>query len=302
MIEHVVHHLAGYGIDEVVLSLGFAPEAFREAYPDGSCLGVRLIYAVEPEPLDTAGAIRFAAAEAGIEETFLVVNGDVLSDVDVAALVAFHRRRGAEGTLHLHSMDDPSMFGVVVTGDDGAVSTFVEKPPRERAPSHSINAGTYVLEPSVLDRIATERKVSIEREVFPAMAADRSLFALELPGYWLDTGRPDQYLRANLDALAQVRRNPLPCPALAAGAEVRGSVERSLVGPGARVEAGARVVDSVLMVGVVVGAGSSVRSSVLGPGAVVGTGATLVDSVIGGGTAVPDGAVLEDRRVPEPER
>ena len=177
MIERVLGHLASHGIDEAVLSLGYLPNAFMQAYPDGAAAGVRLIYAVEPEPLDTAGALRFAAKFGGITETFVVVNGDVLTDLDLTGLVAFHRKRGAEGTIALHPVDDPSSFGVVPTDANGRVTAFVEKPPRDEAPTNEINAGTYVLEASVLDRIPEGGRVSIERETFPAMVRDGSLFA-----------------------------------------------------------------------------------------------------------------------------
>ncbi len=123
-------------------------------------------YAVEDEPLDTAGAIRFAAMDAGIRERFVVMNGDVLTDLDVTALVAFHDRAGAEATIALHEVDDPSRYGVVPTDADGRVTAFVEKPPADEAPTRFINAGAYVLEPTVLDRIEGGRKVSIERETF----------------------------------------------------------------------------------------------------------------------------------------
>ena len=177
MIERVLGHLASHGIDDAVLSLGYLPDAFTEAYPDGRVAGMGVTYAVEPEPLDTAGAVRFAAAFAGIDETFVVVNGDVLTDLDLTALVAFHRERGAEGTIALHPVADPSAFGVVPTDDDGRVQAFVEKPPRDEAPTNEINAGTYVLEPSVLGRIPEGGRVSIERETFPAMVRDGGLFA-----------------------------------------------------------------------------------------------------------------------------
>ncbi len=122
MLERVIGHLAAHGVDRAVLSLGYLPDAFLETYPDGRAAGIELTYAVEPEPLDTAGAVRFAASRAGIAETFVVVNGDVLTDLDLTGLVSFHRDRGAEGTIALHPVADPSAFGVVPTDDDGRVS------------------------------------------------------------------------------------------------------------------------------------------------------------------------------------
>src|SRR5205823_6586937 len=148
------------GVTDIVLSLGYRPDAFREAYPDDTCGGARLTYAVEPELLDTAGAIRFAAELAGIDETFVVVNGDVITAADPADLLAFHEKTGAHATISLTPVDDPSRFGVVVTDAAGRVSAFIEKPPRDEAPTNLINAGTYVIERGVLDLIAGGRRVS----------------------------------------------------------------------------------------------------------------------------------------------
>ncbi len=202
MIERVLGHLAKHGIDDAVLSLGYRPDAFIDAYPDSVIAGVRATYAVEPMPLDTAGAIRFAADAAGIDETFVVLNGDVLTDTDIAELARFHASSGAEATISLTPVEDPSAFGVVPTDERGAVEAFIEKPPRDEAPTNLINAGIYVLEPSVLGRIERDIRVSIERQTFPALVETRSLYALRSDAYWLDTGTPDAYLRAHRDLLA----------------------------------------------------------------------------------------------------
>jgi mannose-1-phosphate guanylyltransferase len=305
MIEWVLAGLARHGVDDAVLALGYRPDTFAERYPDGTCAGVRLHYAVEPEPLDTAGAIRFAALDAGIDDRFVVVNGDVLTDLDLTALIASHDASGGEGTIALHRVDDPSAFGVVPTHPDGRVQAFVEKPPRDEAPTDLINAGTYVLEPSVLDRIVGGRRVSIEREVFPAMVADDVLYAFDDGGvYWLDTGTPQQYLTAMLDIVGGRRAAALgdPPPAVAADASVDGAeVLDSVIMSGAAVGAGAVVRRSALLPGARVSAGATVIGSVIGPGAVVGAGAHVVGgSVLGDGVVVADGAVVHGRRVPEP--
>ena len=219
---------------------GYRPDAFQAAYPDGTCAGVSLHYAIEPEPRDTAGAIRFAALDAGIAERFLVLNGDVLTDLDVGALVAAHERTGAEGTIALHRVDDPSAFGVVPTDDDGRVTAFIEKPPPDEAPTDLINAGTYVLEPSVLDRIAPDVPVNVERVTFPAMVADGSLFAVDGDTYWIDAGTPATYLAANLDlingrrgasrpACTPTPRSTAPSPASVVGAGRAGRRRRHRV-------------------------------------------------------------------------
>jgi len=156
MLEGVMGQLAAHGIDEAVLSLGYLPDRFLEAYPDGICAGVRLRYAVEPEPLDTAGAVRFAAEELGVNDTFVVVNGDVLTDLDLTGLVAFHRSVGAEATIALHPVEDPSRFGVVPTDPEGRVVAFVEKPPRDEAPTNQINAEPMSLSPPSLSAFLLE--------------------------------------------------------------------------------------------------------------------------------------------------
>ena len=230
MIERMVGHLAGHGITEVVLSLGFMPDAFTAAYPDGTCAGTPLHYAVEPEPLDTAGAIAFAAAHAGIDasshDSFLVQNGDILTDLDVGALVASHREADAEATIALTAVDDPSRYGVVATDGTGRVLGFVEKPAPGEAPSNLVNAGTYVLEPSVLRRITPGVRVSVERQVFPEIATDGTLYAVASDAYWIDTGTPVTYLRANLDTLADGVSSVVDEGATIAASAV---VERSVV-------------------------------------------------------------------------
>ncbi len=300
IIERLVANLVAGGVTEVTLALGFKPEPFMEAFPDGRCAGADLRYAVEPEPLDTAGAIRFAADAAGIDDTFVVANGDVLTDLDIAALVAFHRERGAEATLHLIAVDDPSAFGVVAIDDDGRIGRFVEKPAPGTAPSNLINAGTYVLEPSVLARIPAGEKVSIERVTFPAIVADRGVFGLATDDYWIDTGKPDLYLAANID-LVTGRRVGQTCDAVAPRAHVdaTASVTASVVDDGATVSADAVVERSVLLHGAHVGAGARVSGSVVMGH--VGDGAVVVDSVLGAGAVVDAGEHLVGHRRPDPD-
>src|SRR5436305_443968 len=257
-LEHQLSWLAGHGVTEVVLALGCQPAAFAGR----SVAHLRFQGAAEPEPLGTAGAIRFAAEVGGVTSRFLVCNGDVLTDLDVSALLRFHEEREAEATIALTQVDDPSAFGVVPTDDEGRVLRFVEKPPPGEAPTNWINAGTYVLEPSVLDDIPTGRAVSIERETFPGLLARGGrLFALPSPAYWLDIGTPAKYLEANTDRLAR-------------------SGGTSLIGPGAAVAPGAAIDGSVLGAGAVVEAGAKVLRSVLFEGAHVGAGAEVTDSEV----------------------
>jgi mannose-1-phosphate guanylyltransferase len=301
MIEHVVGHLAAHGVDDVVLSLGFRPEAFADAYPDGRCAGATLHYAVEPEPLDTAGAIRFAALDAGIDERFLVLNGDVLTDLDITRFLEFHERSGAEATIALHKVDDPSRYGVVPTDNDGRVLAFVEKPPLGEAPTDLINAGTYVLEPSVVDRIPGDRRVSIERQTFPALVEDRALYALDDESYWIDAGKPQEYIQAQLDLTEGMRGDPVAGVHPEARVDDGATVVRSIVGAGAVIAAGSRLEGAVLLRGVRVAAGAVVEGSIVGHDAVVDTGARVVGcSVVGDRETVAAGATLDGARQPYP--
>jgi mannose-1-phosphate guanylyltransferase len=324
MLERVLTHLAGHGVDCAVLSMGYRPDPFFAAFPDDRCGEVELRYAVEPEPLDTGGAILFAARKGQVDEPFVVVNGDVLTDLDVASLVALHQSRGAEATIHTTPVDDPSRFGVVPTDASGRVQAFIEKPPPGSAPTNLINAGTYVLEPTVLDRIPGDRRVSIEREVFPALVKAETLYAMPADCYWLDTGTPAAYLKANLDFVHGLRGVP-PAPGARETAEgvwqlgspfVRGEVlpdalvgDAAYVGKGSLVkdsviDAGARVEDatvlgSVVLAGGVIRRGARVEGSIVGPRAVVADRAEVTAlSVLGGGYQVEAGDSLVGALVP----
>ncbi len=326
IIVRVVEWLARYGIDEVVLSLAYQPDAFVRAFPDQSCVGVPLRYAVEPAGgLDTAGAIRFAAAEAGVGgEPFVVVNGDILTDLDLGELVKLHAESGAEATISLTPVADPSAYGVVPTDERGRVLAFIEKPPRASAPTNAINAGVYLLEPAFLDRVEADRRVSVEREVFPALVAAGSLYAMASDAYWLDTGTPERFLRAQIDVLSGRRPHVslppyelvAPGVRLAPGARLDGETTGPVflatgaaaavgsrlgdcvLGEAAIVEEGATVHASVLLAGAVMRSGALVDRSIVGFGAIVGAGATVTgESVIGAGAEVPAGARLDAARL-----
>ena len=329
-IERQLAWLASHGVDEVVLSMAYLPDAFHQHFADGSghdVFGdVVLRYAVENEPLGTAGAIRFAAD--GIDERVIVCNGDVLTELDLDAMVRFHDEQGAEATISLTQVEDPSAFGVVPTQADGGVIAFVEKPAPGKAPSNWINAGTYVLEPAFLRRIPRRLKVSVERETFPRMLAEPGLlFGYKSDAYWLDIGTPEKYLEAHDDALALKLGNP-PAPGareVAPGVWMQGeatiepdaTVEAPLlIGDGARIEAGARVRASVVGPGAVVEArsdldravlhtgarvshGSSVHDSVVGPFAVLKPDVALAaETVIGSGVTIASGTRISGGRVP----
>jgi NDP-sugar pyrophosphorylase family protein len=328
-LERQLAWLEGHGVDEVVLSLGYLPHAFEEHFADEKCGGIKLSYVVEEKPLGTAGGIRFAAE--GIHERFVVCNGDILTDLDLAAMIRFHEESGAEATIALTQVEDPSAFGVVPTRPDGEVVGFIEKPPRNLAPTNWINAGIYVLEPGLLRRIPPRVNVWIEREVFPRMVETRGLlYAFSGRGYWLDIGTPAKYLQAHADSLAgrlglppapgaeegpagvwrqgEVAVDPgadLRAPVLiGAGARIeRGAtVEGSVVGPGAVVGTDARIERSVLLAGADICERSMVADSVVGPHSILKPEGALTDlTLVGASTSIPAGTRISGGRVPRAE-
>jgi mannose-1-phosphate guanylyltransferase len=297
-LEHLIASLGAAGVTEVVLAIGFKPEPFFDAFPDGTCAGIALHYAVEPEPLDTAGAIAFAARHAGISDTFIVMNGDIMCDVDVSKLVAFHKSHGAEGTLHLTPVEDPSQYGVVELNEAGWVQRFVEKPAPGDTTSNVVNAGTYVLEPSVLNRIPEGQRLSIERVVFPAMVLEGTLAAMATDDYWIDTGLPSTYLRANLDLIDGTRSRILASVGPQAHVHSSASITHSVIGEAAIVEEGCVIIDSVVLPGAHIGARVRLeRSLVMGS---IGAESSLTDCVVGADVHVAPFSQLVDAKVPDP--
>lgn len=294
MLERLLASLAAGGVTDAVLALGFNPQPFLDAFPGDRCGGVRLRYAVEDSPLDTAGAIGFAAREAGVTGTFVVANGDILTGLDVGSLVAFHRRSGAEATISLVSVADPSQFGIVETATDGRVLRFVEKPAPGDTDSRHASAGTYVMEASCLDRMPGDAPLSIERAVFPQIVADGGLYAMATDDYWVDAGRPETFIEANL----MVAAHDASAQAVHAGARCHSTatVTESIVGDGASVGEGATVRRSVLLPGAAVGAGCTVVDSVVMGR--VGEGASIEGCVVGADATVDAGSVLSGERIP----
>lgn len=285
-VERQLAWLESYGVEEVVLSLGYLPDAFTEHFADERFGDMKLRFVVEYEPLGTAGGIRLAAE--GTDERLIVCNGDVLTDLDLGAFVAYHEARGAEATIALTRVDDPSAFGVVPTRADGEVIAFVEKPPRGQAPTNWINAGTYVLEPSVLATIPPQLAVSIERETFPRMLEHPGrLYATRSDCYWLDIGTPEKYFEAHVDVLAGRMGLP-PTP------EATERTPGVWLEPGVVIDASAELVAPVLIGhGAEIRTGARVVNSVVGANAVIGSSATVRDTVVFADVEVAPEAVLD---------
>ena len=285
-IEHVLDLLERHGVDDVVLTTAYLPEALAPAAAAARDRGLRVDITHEVEPLGTAGAIRNAAAILG-DEPFFVMNGDVLTDVDLGKIASFHAASGGVATIYLVPVEDPSRFGVVPTDSSGRVTGFIEKPPRETAPTNHINAGIYVLDPSVLESIPEGRACSIEREVFPSLvASDSGVFARVFPSYWIDVGTPNSFLQANMDTLAGHFQTNVRVDGgnfVAGDAQVATSarISSSCIGPGSIVADDASITGSVLLPRVRVGAGAVIHGSILGEAAVVPEGARIEGATIG---------------------
>ena len=299
-VERQVDHLARAGVTTIVFSCGYRPREIEEYFGDGASRGLTMGYVVDPEPLGTAGAIANAAPLLHEGDVF-VLNGDILTDLDLAALVAHHRGLGAEATIALTPVDDPSAFGLVRTDADGRVTEFVEKPgPDELIPGepYRINAGTYVLSASARDAIPQGQQVSIERDTFPLLAARGGVGALASDCYWRDIGTPASYLDAHLDVLhgrvgfitTTGEAWTSPDADVDAGARIDPG---ACIAPGASVAAGARVASAIVGEGASVGEGAVVDGAVVGRDVTIGPGATLTGLVVvGDGATIGAGATV----------
>ena len=297
-IAYMLDWLRGHGVDDVIMSCGFLASGVRNVLGDGSAYGVRLRYMEEPHPLGTGGALKFA--ESLLDERFLMLNGDVLTDLDVSAQLALHEQRGAQATLALTPVEDPSAYGLVRTRDDGEVTGFVEKPAPDQIDTHNISAGVYVLERSVLELLEPEQPASIEREVFPRLVGE-GIYAYVGEGYWLDIGTPERYLEGTFDILegtvatGVTERMGDGFLCVEAGVENEGRVipsalvERDChIAPGARI--GGRV---VIESGVSIGENTTIERAVVLRGTAIGANCRLSGCIVAAGVRVGDNTHVE---------
>lgn len=298
-LTHLLARARQAGVDHVVLATSYQPEVFAAHFGDGAALDLHLDYVTEDEPLGTGGGIRNVAGALTGDGPVLVFNGDVLSGLDLSALLAHHAHSGAEVTLHLTTVSDPRAFGVVPTEADGTVTAFLEKTPDP--PTNRINAGTYVFSREALLAIPPGRVVSVERDTFPGiLARGGHIASVTDTTYWLDLGTPSAFVRGSCDLVLGVAPSPaVPGPTgpslVLTGAEVAADAVLTggtVVGTGSVVGAGVRLDGVVVMAGVRIGAGAAVRASVLGTGCSVGARSVLDGVVVGAGAVVGAGCEL----------
>jgi mannose-1-phosphate guanylyltransferase len=298
-ITYLLEWLKRHGVDDVVMSCGYMAAGVRNVLGEGTQFGLRIRYVEEPRPLGTGGVVKFA--EPLLDERFLILNGDVLTDMDLSAQIAQHERTGARATIALIPVDDPSRYGLVRIHDDRKVREFLEKPSIDQIDTNLINAGAYVLERDVLSSLERDVNISIEREVFPGLVSE-GLYAYPQEGYWLDIGTPETYLQATFDILERTVKTTVGERLGSSYLEVAPDVQAdgriippALVGGECKVAKGARVgSQAVLGHGVKIGEDTIVESAVVLNGAEVGLGCSLRHCIIGPGARVGANTHLED--------
>lgn len=292
------------GIDKIVLSLGYQPNKIEDLLGDGREHGVELTYLTEPDPMGTGGAFRYA--EDKIDRTTIILNGDILTDIDISAAVAYHRERKAEATIALVRVNDPSAYGLVETDDELNVRGFLEKPNRdeiEKSGVNTINAGIYVLEPSILELIPKGHKCSFEYDVFPSVLTEKRKFsAFIIDSYWRDLGTPKSYLEAHMDffdgKIKDLRRERTSDQEIATAANIDSI---SVIGEGCVIKPGARIIRSSIGPGVHIEEKAVIEDSVVWGYSRIGSSASVNGAVIGKScyigrnAAVKSGAVLGDK-------
>jgi mannose-1-phosphate guanylyltransferase len=301
-VVYMLDWLRGHGVDDVVMACGHLASGVRNVLGDGSAFGMTMRYVEEPHPLGTGGALKYAASL--LDERFLMLNGDVLTDLDVTDLVAHHERVGARATLALTEVEDPRAYGLVRIGDEGAVTEFIEKPSADRIDTRNVSAGVYVLERAVVDMLPEDRPASIERDVFPQLVGG-GLYGCVCSGYWLDIGTPERYLEATFDILegtvttGVAERVGSGYLCVERGVENAGRIiPPALVESGCRIAEGARMGGRVVLGGgVTVGEGTTIERAVVMQGAEIGANCTLSGCIVAGGVRIGDDCVIDGMSV-----
>jgi len=305
ILEHVINLLKDNGVDEVVITLQYLPEVVKNYFGDGSQFGMKITYSVEEKPLGTAGSVK--KVEKNLKDTFLVISGDLVTDINLRDAVKFHKERGAVATIVLTRVSNPIEYGIVTTDSNGRVKQFLEKPSWGEVFSDTINAGIYILEPEVLERIKPDEPFDFSKQLFPLLLKEKEpLFGYIADGYWCDIGNPQQYAEANRDALSGKLRVKIPGKqigekvwvdektVLEKGAKISGPV---LIGKNCRIRAEARICDSIIGDNVTVDRNTSVERSVVWHNNFISSSADLAGCVICERCEVKAGAVILENAI-----
>jgi len=305
LLDWTLKRLAKSGIEEVVLAVNYMAEAFIKRYRSFT-YGMKITYSKEAKPLGTGGPIKKAEKLIGRDEPFLVLNGDILTNIDYAKLLKKHKEKNATATIALFGVENPSRYGIAELTKNSCIKNFVEKPDRRRAPCNLANAGIYVLEPELFDYIPSGRPVSIENEVFPKLAAEGKLYGYNFSGLWIDIGEPADYLKANRLLLDTVVRQSqlgedvimdketmIEAPSVVGKEVTLGEGSKigfhTTVGDHSVVGRGVCIENSIVLARTTISDFASIRGAVIGEGAVIGKRVKIED-----GCLVGDNAVIED--------
>ena len=317
LLEHVIRHISSHGIKDIILAQSHFSQPVESYFGNGSQFGVKLRYIIEDIPLGTAGAVK--NAEKYLDETFLVLNGDIFTDLDITAMIAFHQAKKAKATIALTPVDNPTSYGLVETNARGRVTRFLEKPSREQITTNMINAGTYILEPDTLNRIPPQTNLSFERELFPLLLDQgEHIYAYPSAVYWIDIGTPEKYLQLHRDLLSgsSVQHS---CPvgeevvigeqsSIDPTAQLKGPIligsnctighNVRLIGPvvigsGGTISEGAVIEASVIWRNAHLGPGVNLRDSIIADNVRLNANSIIHGSVLGDNVTVVSGAKLE---------
>ncbi len=293
--EYMLDHLKEAGVTRVIMALGYRAEPLIESFGDGGAYGLMIDYVVEDKPLGTSGAVRALLPE--LKETFIVLNGDCVTEIDIAAMVDQHVERREYATLAVHTVDDPSRYGVVVIDGIGYVNRFIEKPPGPRFPAYTVNSGVYALEPEMFNFIGDGFSM-FEKDLFPtALMSGVEIGTFPWDGYFMDMGTPESFLQLNRDVLtetAPTRRalaEPATAPTIHDSAHINGSIS---YGDGVTVGENVRLIGPVVLGdGVTIGNTAHVEDSVILANARIGAGVTVRGAIVAQNAVLPDGATVE---------
>ncbi len=324
LLEYVIRHLAGYNIKDIILSQGILGQPIKDYFGDGSRFGVRLSYVREETPLGTAGAVK--NAQEFLSNTFMVLNGDIFTDLDLGKMASRHRQKKARVTIALTPVADPSNYGLVETGPDDRVRRFLEKPSPDQISGNNINAGVYIMEADVLSHIPEKTSFSFERQVFPQLLeSGRAVYGYLSSAYWIDIGDPPKYFQLNKDLLNGKSDQYLLSPGnevaigkscrIYATAEIRGPVligdnctigrkviinGPTVIGDGCRIGSGAVIEEAIIWPAIEMGPGSSITKSIIADHCHLGAASTIKDSVLSDNITIPEGCHLKPGSQIEP--
>lgn len=298
-LEHVFKHLSNHGIRDIILALCYLPDSIQRYFGDGSDFGISITYVVEDLPLGTAGAVKNVSDH--IDSTFLVINGDVFTDLDITSMIALHKDRGAVATIALTPVEDPSVYGVVDTDVNGRAKSFIEKPKREEATSSMINAGTYILEPSVLRHVKPATFCMFENYLFPLLLnTGEPVYTFPSNAYWIDIGTPEKYVSLNQYLLAGESEVDSSCD-IHPSAGITGIVQLgkkctvesnviiegpTVIGNGCVIKQNSVIKKAIIWPDTIIEEGTRIENSIVGDGCHIGAGACVIDGVVLGGKVV----------------